>query len=329
MSWLKSKYTLMLLGLLLATNNLIAQDDFDDKNLFYCNESVDIEFIWPLSEDYFVANVKDRSKSGPSSELLLLLNKSHLIVDTVYVLGGFLNSLNVRENNSFTLVASFATATYKVANDQFTLVSNTTNIEAFNDLVATSNFNQNRLGYFYGLEVGYETKAKDRTKKREKKNIPRYYYLDEDGEKRWINSGKEEVVGDQWKSFLDQPTFALGEVTSYKGEIYFNIPMIGTCYILNPQAGKVRTVLYPTEGANSWFLTVDKVTGTTYLVGDMGDDQFSIYHIDLKTNKKALVSTQQGFYDAIVNDQILVKKEIALDRKKKFNCFYLVPVFSK
>jgi hypothetical protein len=192
----------------------------------------------------------------------------------------------------------------------------------------SSDFSKYTLGKFYGLEIGYETKAKDRTKKRSKKNIPRYYFLDKHGEKHWVNSGKEDVVGDQWKSFLDKPLFDLGEVSTYNGEIYFNIPMIGTCYVLNPNTKKVKTVLYPKEGANSWFLTIDKVTGSHYLVGDIGDDKFSIYHVDLNTNKKALAMEQEGFYDAIVNDKVLIKKKV-ISNEKDFNCFYLVPLFSK
>lgn len=328
MSWLKNRCLFMLLGVLAATNNLNAQDDFDSEHLFYCNENVDIKFIWPLSEDYFVANARYETKGGRfTSNLFLLFNREHLIVDSLYTHGGFLNSLVVTENNSFSLATTLTTETYTIVNDAFVLNSSEKNKGAMATLIS-SDFSKYSLGRFYGIEVGYETDAKDRTKKRSKKNIPRYYYLSDDGKKQWVNSGREKVVGDQWRSFMDKPLFDLGEVTSYKGEIYFNIPMIGTCYILNPKTGKVRTVLYPTEGANSWFLTVDKVTNTNYLVGDMGDDQFSIYHIDLKTNKKALVTTQQGFYDAIVNDQILVKKEIALDRKNSFNCFYLVPIFS-
>lgn len=327
MNWLKSSFILMLMGLAIIDNDLSGQETYEDENLFYCNENIDIKFIWALSDEFFVANAKYKTERGFSSNLFLLFDKSQLIVDSLYAQGGLFNSLVVTDRNEFSLATTTSTENYKIIDDQFVLNSRESNKEGLKVLFA-SDFRKYTLGKFMGLEVGYETEAKDRTKKRSKKNIPRYYYINKSGEKQWVNSGKEEIVGDQWKSFLDKPLFELGEVTSYNEEIYFNIPMIGTCYILNTKSLKIKTVLYPTEGANSWFLTVDKITGSFYLIGDIGGDKFEIYYVDLKTNKRALIGVQEGFYDVIIDDQIMLKKEVTSDRKK-FNCFYLAPIFSK
>jgi hypothetical protein len=329
MNWLRSNCILILFGLLFIVNKISAQETYNDENLFYCNENINIKFIWALSDEFFVANAKYKTEGGLSSNLFLLFDKSHLIIDSLYSQGMFLNSLTVNDNNEFVMNTALYSERYKIVSNQFSLIDREQNKGAMASLLS-SDFNKLNLGKFYGVEVGYETSAKDRTKKRSKKNIPRYYYINKSGEKQWVNSGKEEVVGDQWKSFLDKPLFELGEVTSYNGEIYFNIPMIGTCYILNTKTLEVKTILYPTEGANSWFLTVDKITGSYYLIGDIGGNKFEIYHVNLKTNKRALIGVQEGFYDVIIDDQILLKKEVSSDSdQKKFSCFYLVPIFSK
>ena len=233
MNWLKSNGLLLIVSLLLTYNKVCAQETYKDETLFYCNENAGIKFIWALSDEYFVANARNSNENGVSGNLFLLFDKSHLVVDSLYNKGGFLNSLVVNKNNEFMISTTLHNESYGIVNNQFNLINREKNKGGIAVLLS-SDYSKYTLGKFYGLEIGYETNAKDRTKKRSKKNIPRYYFLDKHGEKHWVNSGKEDVVGDQWKSFLDKPLFDLGEVSTYNGEIYFNIPMIGTCYILNP-----------------------------------------------------------------------------------------------
>ena len=56
---------------------------------------------------------------------------------------------------------------------------------------------------------------------------------------------KEDVVNDQWESFLNKIPFALGDINLHKNELYINIPMIGTCYVFNTKNFQIKTYLLP------------------------------------------------------------------------------------
>jgi len=298
-----------------------------DFDLFYCHENIIINSIWPLGNNGFVANVKVKNDQEMRNNMFLLYNKTHLIKDTLYINGGIFNYLNTLDEDKFVIHSTLYSETIKIRNEQFEVIKKEKNFGALKNLLS-NNFNEYMLGTFKGLQIGYTTKAKNRTLKRSKKNIPKYFYLNEKNEKVWINSGKEPVVGDQWESFTNKQLFDLGEVSRHLDNVYFNIPMVGTCYILNIKTKKIQTVLYPTEGAKSWFLTVDKKTGIHYLAGHLQDNSYDIYHIDLKKNKKTFLNNFKGFRDLIFNDKILYTKEID-EGSKSFDCYYLTNVYTK
>ena len=322
MNWVSQvKYMILLL---VFSTQLRGQED--TKYLFYCNESLEIETIWPLSRSNFVAHIAPESKRPRSGEQFLLFNRSRLVTDTLIAEGGIFNHFVVLDQGEFIITTTLKTHLYKVVDDKFELISSTKNPSGLATLMS-SDFSDYPIGEFLGFELGYESSAKDRTKKRSKKNIPRYYYK-VNGQKEWVNSGKEEVAGDQWESFMDKTFLLLGDVTQFKESVYFNIPMAGRCYILNAQSKKVKTLLYPSEGAKSWYLTIDRVKGSHYLVGQTKDKVFKIYHVNLETGKRTYLKDVTHFYDMIIDDKVLIKKEVK-EGKKKFNCFYLKPLYGE
>jgi len=326
MNFLKiSKLSIFFCLFIFSIDASLAQDQEIENDLFYCNENIDIKFIWPISDSFFIANVWPQTDKGFQSNLLLLFDRSHLIVDTLYVQSGLINGITPLDKNRFILSTTLNTFEYKITNNKITPFKNQKYPGGLAALLSFG-FNQYTIGSFFDLKIGYETKAKNRIKKRSKKNIPRYYFEDKDKKRTWINSGKEDIKGDQWTSFADKSLFDLGEVTVFKNDIYFNIPMIGRCYILNAKTHKIKTILYPEIGAKSWFLTVDKVRGIHYLVGNTHKNSFAIYYVDIEKNKKSFVREVEGFYDAIINDKVLLKKQIK-ENGKKFNCFYLTPLY--
>ena len=122
--------------------------------------------------------------------------------------------------------------------------------------------------------------------------------------------------------------FALGDINLFKKDLYINIPMIGVCYIFNTQNFNVKTVLLPKEGAMSWFLNIDKKTGTHYLIGHKEDKTFDIYHVDMKNNKKTFLKNVEGFMDLIYNDQVLYRN-VTKEGDKNISCYYFESVYKR
>lgn len=300
-----------------------------DTSVFFCHENLEIKFLWPVGGDQFVANIRyletERfpGKEMRLSDMYLLFNKSHIVTDTIYV-SSTGRSVNVLNEKTISFTSKYDSKVYKISDGQFQLLSS----EKGKNLSSVGSENEYMLGSFNGLEIGYVSEAKNRTLKKSKKNIPKYFYLDKVGQKVFLNSGKEDLRGDQWESFLNKTPFALGDVNLYMDEVYINIPMVGICYILNTKTLKVKTVLLPQDGAESWFLNLDKKTGIHYLIGHLKDESFDIYHVDLNSNTKTLLANVEGFMDLIYNDEILYRKEL-LEGNKKFYCYYLYSAYLK
>ena len=300
-----------------------------DPNLFYCNENTEIKYLWPVGQNQFVANVrylKYESFSGKHmylSNLYLLFNESNLVADTVHI-SSLGTSVNVLDDQTIMFTSKFGSEN-DISEGKFNQISNSKNPNVL-EVIQAEEANEYMLGTFNGIEVGYISKAKNRTLKRSKKNIPRYFYIDANGNRKFINSGKEDVVNDQWESFLNKIPFALGDINLHKNELYINIPMIGTCYVFNTKNFQIKTYLLPTEDADSWFLNLDKKTGFHYLIGHKKDEIFDIYSIDLKNNHKTFLKNVKGFMDLIYNDQILYRKE-TIEGDKQFFCYYFEPAY--
>lgn len=301
-----------------------------DSNLFYCNENIEIKYLWPVGQNQFVANVrylKNESFSGEQmylSNMYLLFNESNLVTDTVYI-SSLGRSVNVLDDQTLMFTSKFGSEKYDISEEKFNQISNFNNPNIL-EVIQAEEENEYMQGTFNGIEIGYISEAKNRTLKRSKKNIPRYFYIDANGNRKFINSEKEDVVNDQWESFLNKMPFALGDINLYKDELYINIPMIGTCYVFNTKNFQIKTYLLPTEDADSWFLNLDKKTGFHYLIGHKKDETFDIYRIDLKNNHKTFLQNVEGFMDLIYDDQILYRKE-TIEGDKQFFCYYFEPVY--
>ena len=255
------KKTLQVLTLFVCLNTYAQELD---SNLFYCHENIEIKYLWPVGQNQFVANVrylKNESFSGEQmylSNMYLLFNESNLVTDTVYI-SSFGRSVNVLDDQTIMFTSKFGSKKYDISEEKFNQISNSKNPNVL-EVIQAEEANEYMLGTFNGIEIGYISEAKNRTLKRSKKNIPRYFYIDANGNRKFINSGKEDVVNDQWESFLNKMPFALGDINLYKDELYINIPMIGTCYVFNTKNFQIKTYLLPTEDADSWFLNLDKKT---------------------------------------------------------------------
>ncbi|WP_420387851.1 hypothetical protein [Roseivirga sp.] len=325
MTWKKSSIKAILIVLVAISTSLKGQDL--DSDIFFCHENLEIRELWPVTNEQFVANIRYQSKNQftgerlISSNMFLLFDKTHLITDTVYV-SGLNKTLNILDESTISISSNYTTNIYNIGDGQFNLVSkNTPNQES-------TEKDEYLIGSINGLNLGYISKAKDRTQKRNKKNIPQYFYLNQNGERIFINSGEEKVVGDQWESFLSRFPFALGDVSQYKDELYFNIPMAGRCYILNSKSKKVKTVIFPEDGANSWFLTIDKMNGTHFLIAHKADNSFDIYQIDLKTNSRTLLTNVMGYMDLIHDSKVMYRKTLT-EGEKEFYCYYYRSVYTK
>jgi hypothetical protein len=302
---------------------LNAQELNDSEELFYCSQSFSINQIWPISDSYFLANIKYNEGKFFRSDLLFLLNKNHLVTDSLLITSGFINNISIYANNRFSIATSMNTSDYSIKGDK--IVRDELKPNKNGGSIFSGDMSDIVLANYQGYTFGYETKAKDRTKKRSKRNVPKFYYQDENSkEKNWINSGSEPIKGDQWKSFQSRDLFALAEVINWEGKIYFSIPMIGKCYIFDLKTKIVDQILYPEDGAESWYFTIDRATGKKYLIGDMGNDLFDIYYVQLESNniKKQFLKQAQGFFDTIFQDKIILKRNLTFDNTQQA-CYLL------
>ena len=170
-----------------------------NHNLFYCHENIELKYLWPVGNGQFVTNVRYlETKKIPGQEMylsnmFLLFDKSHIVTDTVYI-SNLGRSVNVLDEKTILFTSKFGSKTFDISNGKFDLIKNDRNPDILK-LVAEEKNNRYMLGTFNGVEIGYLSKAKNRTLKRSKKNIPRYFYLDNEGNQVFINSGKEKIVG--------------------------------------------------------------------------------------------------------------------------------------
>lgn len=312
----------MAIGLLLVSTLCFAQENEREQFLFYCQKDLKIVNLWPFENNYFIANIRyELNEKQQAQNLFLLFNESHLIVDSLYLKSGFLNSLDVIGKSQFTLSSSLYTDLYDVSDGKFNRL-NRQKIPGALEKLISGDFNNMELGYFQGILIGYKSKAKDRTRLKKKKDVPRYFYTSKQEEQVWFNSGADEVIFNQWPNFFDKSLFDLGRVESLKDKVFVNIPVIGKCFVLNTKQMTIDEIRYPTTGADSWLFFIDKVRGSSYLVSYSGNNNFSIYFLNPDSKELTWIKDVENFYDLIWDDKILIKKS-----ENNEVCYYLEPLF--
>tara|TARA_B100000965_G_C19601378_1_gene762886 strand:- start:5597 stop:6574 length:978 start_codon:yes stop_codon:yes gene_type:complete len=312
---------------LLMSFSLIGQELEAPQNLFYCSQAYSINQLWPISNSYFLGNIKYQSGKYVKNDLILLFNENHLVVDSLVITSGFINNVSIFKDNYFSIATSLKTTDYIIDSDKIVEIKTTPNQGGAK--IFSGDMSDVILANYQGLTFGYTTKAKDRTKKRDKKNIPRFYYQHTGSkEKNWINPISEPLKGDQWKSFQERDLFALGEVIHWENKVYFSIPMVGKCYVFDLKTKLIDQILFPEGEAKSWYFTIDRANGKKYLIGDKGKNLFDIFYIRLDGDspKKHFVTEVEGFFDIIFADQALLKENLDFENGSQ-ECYFLKNIY--
>lgn len=317
------KYIIRILFLLIICfSNKAFSQDFNTENLFYCQKDLDIKNIWLFADQTFVANVRYTTENNRTyGNLFLLFDKQNLIVDSLYLKSGFLNSFDIINSNEFYLSSSLYTEKFSIQNGFFESLEKRKIKTGMQNLI-NADFSNYELGYFYEVIVGYETKAKNRLKIKSKKQVPRFFYKSNSDTKQWVNSGNDEVIFDQWVNFFDKSLFETGRVQMLDRKIFVDIPVIGKCFILNINSGIIDEIRYPNDDVKSWLFVIDKKTKAYYLVGHKGNLEFTVNQINKETHKLTWLKDVYDFYDLIFDDKILIKKSLGGE-----TCYYLEPLF--
>ena len=152
---------------LLMSFSLIGQELEAPQNLFYCSQAYSINQLWPISNSYFLGNIKYQSGKYVKNDLILLFNENHLVVDSLVITSGFINNVSIFKDNYFSIATSLKTTDYIIDSDKIVEIKTTPNQGGAK--IFSGDMSDVILANYQGLTFGYTTKAKDRTKKRDKK----------------------------------------------------------------------------------------------------------------------------------------------------------------
>ena len=100
------------------------------------------------------------------SNLYLLFNESNLVADTVISSLG--TSVNVLDDQTIMFTSKFGSEKYDISEGKFNQISNSKTPNVL-EVIQAEEANEYMLGTFNGQEVGYISKAKNRTLKRSRK----------------------------------------------------------------------------------------------------------------------------------------------------------------
>ncbi len=114
--------------------------------------------------------------------------------------------------------------------------------------------------------------------------------------------------------------------TYHDGKIFFNVVSVNKCYIFDTNTKKVSFFRFPkVSGNHACFYQYDFISKVGYAVMKRSKSKYEVYQLSTDF-KKASLATKLDFYpEQIIGNKALKVVEVK-EGKKKFNCYYLVPL---